>query len=215
MGRIVNAGSFREMYLKDLVIGNHKTGNFTLLDGENGVKLFGSHTCWDDLVGNLTAYRLESIVGKINYNWAENTITFNSGGAIATSADRIMSNLQYPHGAKEDGSVYFHIHWEQPDDQAYVFTLQYRTQSNNAEKETDWTTITATAGTDDVFTYPGSGTFNQITAFAPIDMTDAGISATLQYRLARTDTKTGDIEVSFLDAHIEFDMFGSKEEFVK
>ena len=46
-------------------------------------------------------------------------------------------------------------------------------------------------------------------------MTDAGISATVQFRLARTDAVAGDIEATFVDAHIERDMIGSRTEFTK
>lgn len=204
-----------KQYGKSVIYGDYAAGNYVLIDKSGGIRLFGDCSCWDDLVGNLVGRRIESTAGKINYNWTENTITFQSGGSISTSADRIMSNLQYPHGAKADGCFYFHVHWEQPDDTGYVFTLQYRIQSNGQIKETDWTTLTATAGTDDIFTYPGTGTFNQITAFDAIDMSDAGISATLQYRFARTDSEIGDIEATFLDVHIEYDMFGSREQYVK
>jgi hypothetical protein len=65
---------------------------------------------------------------------------------------------------------------------------------------------------EDVFEYT-SGTLNQITRLAAIPV--AGLSTIVQFRLCRTDSETGDIEVLFLDAHYEIDGTGSSEEYVK
>lgn len=200
---------------RELRVGDYYNHNYLRIEKNGAIKLYGTCTCWDDLVGNLAGRMLSSTAGNVDYNWDNNSITCSSGGSISTTADRIISNLQYPHGAKEDGGFWFHLHYEQPDDSAYEFTMQYRIQSNGSLKTTDWTTLTATSGTDDIFEYPGSGTFNNILAFPVIDMTDKGISATIEYRLARTDSEIGDIEVTFFDAHVEYDMFGSSDQYIK
>lgn len=75
-------------------------------------------------------------------------------------------------------------------------------------------TVIANSTDDSVFTYT-SGILNQITKLATIDMTDASISSTVQFRLARTDVTVGDIDATFVDAHIEYDMNGSATEYSK
>jgi len=176
----------------------------------------GDSTTWDDLVNSLVGKRLSSTSGKVDYDYDENAIKFQSGGNIATSNDRVVFNLQYPHACVVDGEMRLHIHWEQPDATVRQFSVQYRIQENGATKATTWTTVVV--DTDDggasVFTYV-SGTLNQITKLATIDMTGASISATVQFRLARTDSETGNILGTFVDAHVERDTHGSRTEFVK
>ena len=176
----------------------------------------GDSTTWDDLVGSLVASKLESVAGKLQYDYDENAIVMNSGGVITVNNDRLIFNYQYPHACIVDGEMRLHVHWEQPNDTVRQFTVQYRIQDNGAAKTTSWTTVVV--NTDDVganaFTYV-SGTLNQITRLATIDMTGAGISSTVQFRMARTDSETGDILATFVDAHVERDTHGSRQEYVK
>lgn len=189
--------------------------NYTEFEDDGTMEFKGTATVWDDLVGSLIASRLESTAGKLNYNYANNTITMQSGGSISTANDRLIFNYQKPHGAKTASSMNLHIHWEQVSTDQIEWAIQYRIQSNNAAKTTDWTSLTANSVDDSVFTYPGSGAFNQITHLASIDLTDSGISATVQFRLARTDSTSDDIDAVFVDAHVEYDMLGSRTEFTK
>jgi len=175
----------------------------------------GDVTTWDDLVGSLTGKRLSSTSGKVAYDYTENAILFLPGGSISTEADIVNFNFQYPHAAIVDGIMALHIHWEQPDATEREFTLKYRVQKNSAAKNTTWTTVViATSEANNVFPYV-SGVLNQITPLADVDMTDAGISATVQFQLARTDGESGDIRATFVDAHIERDTDGSRSEYVK
>lgn len=173
----------------------------------------GAATTWDDLTNSLIGKRLSATTGKVDYDWTENAIKFQSGGSISTDADVVNFNLQYPHACIEDGDMKLHVHWEQPDATAREFTVEYRIQSNGAAKTTSWTQVVVSTASS-VFTY-ASGTLNQITALATVDMTDAGISATVQFRMARTDSETGDILVTFVDAHVERDTDGSRSEYSK
>jgi len=174
----------------------------------------GDSTTWDDLVTSLIGLRLHSVAGKVDYNYDENGITFNPGGVIGTANDRVIFNMQYPHACVVDGEVRLHIHWEQPDATEREFTVQYRIQDNGSAKETSWATVVRNSSDDSAFTYV-SGTLNQITKLCEIDMTGLGISSTIQFRLARTDSETGDILGTFVDAHVERDTHGSRQEYVK
>jgi len=200
------------------IVGTFKSGedvdNYSEFESDGTYVAKGDATTWDDIVGSLVATKLESVVGKLNYNFAENTITMQSGGSITNTSDRLMFNYQYPHAAIENGCMRLHIHWEQVNTNKIEFTVQYRIQSNGAAKNTTWTSVTVNSTDDSVFTYV-SGTLNQITEIVHVDMTGAGISSTVQFRLARVDSTGGDIEATFVDAHIERDTIGSREEYVK
>ena len=169
---------------------------------------------WDDVANSLVAQRLESVVGKLRYNYDNNSITMQSGGLITNTNDRLIFNQQYPHAAEEDGEMRLHIHWEQVDSTSREFTIEYRTQINGEAKNTVWTQVIVDSNTNNVLPYV-SGTINQITELVAVDMTGVGISATTQFRLARTDIVAGDIEATFVDSHIKRDMIGSRAEYVR
>ena len=52
----------------------------------------GEATVWDDIQGNLIGRNLSSVAGKVDYDWAENAITFQSGVSISTQNDVINFN---------------------------------------------------------------------------------------------------------------------------
>jgi hypothetical protein len=180
----------------------------------DGIMLYGDSTVWEDLSTSLIGQRLNSVSGAVDYNYDNNSITFQSGGSISSTGDRVAWNLQHPHGAKQDGLFNLHIHWEQVDSTAREFTVQYRIQDNGDTKETSWTTVVVDTSASSLFTY-SSGTLNQITELVSIDMSGHSISAVVQFRLARTDSVSGDIEATFVDVHYELDTMGSRDEYVK
>ncbi len=146
----------------------------------------------------------------------EGSLVFESGGSITKKDDCVWFNLQKMHKIKEDSALRMHLHFTQTDTTERVFTLKYRIQPNGGTKVTDWTTITTTTNTtNNVFPYT-SGSINQIVQFLDyIDWSSVGISSTVQFRLARTDSESGDVEVTFVDGHYEADAFGSNLEYLK
>ena len=190
------------------------TGSYSEFENDGTLVAKGDAATWDDIVGSLVAVKLESVVGKLQYNFDENSIIMQSGGSIGTNTDRLIFNFQYPHAAITDGMMNLHIHWWQIDSVSREFTVQYRIQKNGDDKTTAWTDVIIDTNTNNVFPYT-SGVLNQITELVQIDMTGSGISATVQFRLARTDSVAGDIESFFADAHVKRDMTGSREEYLK
>ena len=187
----------------------------TTFDSDGQVKATGEATQWDDLVGDVISKKLSSTTGKLDYNWTENSMKFQSGGSISTAADRLTWNVQKMHKVKEDSQLYYHIHYEQSDATIREFTMQYRIQGNGEAKTTEWTQISAVTEENNlVFPYT-SGTLNQILKFDPIDWSEVGISSTVNFRLARTDSESGDVYVSFVDGHVEIDSWGSNQEYIK
>lgn len=188
--------------------------NRTKILSDGSLKHEGSASAWDDIVGALIGKSLTSTSGKVDYSWEENSIIFQSGGNISSISDCVVFSLQYPHGAKIDGSMNMHIHWEQTDAVARTFTVKHRVQKNGQSKNTAWVTTVVSTTENNVFPYT-SGTLNQTTNLVSVDMTGSGMSATVQFQLTRTDIVAGDILSGFIDAHVEYDSDGSNEEFVK
>ena len=197
-----------------LKAGDVSGGNYFEVEADGTEKKNGDATVWDDVVNSLIGKRLFSVIGTIDYDYDENAIIMQSGGDISDQNDRVIFNLQYPHAAITNGQMRLHMHWNQENATQREFTVQYRIQSNGDNIITSWTTAISNSADDSVFTYT-SGTINQITELVAVDMTDAGISATVQFRLARTDSTDGNISVTFVDAHVEFDTDGSRGEYSK
>ena len=209
-------------YFSRIKAGGTSAGNYFETRADGTVRLIGTATSWQDIVNDLFSKRLYSTVGKVDYEEAENAIKFQSGGSITEPNDRVGGNLEINHFLKVGNGIIFkpHLHWFQDVVSGVVkpfkMTMMYRLQRNNQAKVTTWTNITATAGTDDVFDFTGEadGTYNQLTRFSDITV-DCGVSDTFQYKIARTDTETGDMLVYFADFHAMVDSFGSDEEFIK
>ena len=208
-------GTERSPIHTEVRVGDYGNGNYTAIESDGTIVSRGNATTWGDLTGSLVANRLESVAGKLQYDYNENAIVMQSGGSLGNSTDRLIFNFQYPHGAITNGMMRLHIHWDQTSTNQIEWTTQYRIQNNGVEKTTAWTTAPVTNSVDDS-KYPYvSGSINQITELANVDMTGASLSATVQFRVVRTDNTVGDIEATFVNAHIEEDTIGSREEYVK
>ncbi len=199
-----------------LFIGSKEEGNYTEINTDGTQRLRGDSTAWKDMVADLFGKRLNSTVGKVDYDWDENAIKFQSGGSISNINDRISGNQQINHEFKVGTDITFkpHIHWFQEDGTKFILTLKYRLQRNGFAKTEDWTTVTSTMNEDnDIFEY-STGTLDQLTRFPDITVT-CGISDTIQFQIARTDSLGGDMLVYFFDLHGEVDSSGSEEEISK
>lgn len=195
-------------------MGDIRIDDGLILKDPDAFKLIGQATMWDDIVNSLIGRQLQSTAGKVDYNWADNCITFESGGSISNLNDIVNWNQQFPHAARKDSSIYPHIHLEQTSTNKIIYTLKYRIQVNGAAKTTDWQTVTCNTTDNAVFPYV-SGTINQIIAFPAISMLNAGLSATVQFQMTRTDSTAGDSNVTFVDCHVEYDSLGSRQAYVK
>lgn len=172
-------------------------------------------TVWTDVATSLIGRRLFSNQGTIDYDYNENCLLLSDDGDISNRNDRVVFNLQLPHECKLDSELRLHIHWEQTSSDTKEFTVQYRVQTNGGTKNTTWTTAVSNSDSDSNFTYI-SGTLNQITRLAAIDLTGAAISAVVQIRFTRSDVGSNDeLKATFIDAHFEKDALGSRQEFVK
>lgn len=204
----------KKVALAFLKAGDVAGGNYFEIEPDGTDVKHGNATVWDDVVNSLVGKRLFSTVGKVDYDYDENAISMQPGGSITSQNDRLIWNLQYPHAAITNGVMNLHMHWEQVSSDQIDFVIQYRIQNNGQAKISAWTTVNSNSVDNSVFPYV-SGTLVQITELASVDMTGASISATVQFRLARVDSTTDDILATFVDAHVELDMDGSRQEYVK
>lgn len=194
------------------------------LAGDNGIYIksdgslrkIGTARVFEDVVGDLLGKKLTATAGRVDYDWDENAMKFQSNGDITNSADRVSLNVQVPHSADiNDPYAKMHLHWFQQTAVKFTFEMRYRLQNNGNDKTSAWTTITVeTGGASDGFDYT-SGTLNQLTWFPEFDYTDMNISSTYQVQLARTDSNSGDALVYFADAHFAIDSDGSMSEWHK
>jgi len=184
------------------------TGNITLE---------GDATVFDDVYGQLTGESLFSPAGKADYDHNEACVVYQPLGDITVDGDCVVISLPIPHSAKADAPFHLHMHYEQPDASVRTFSHKYRVQKNGQAKTVTWSSAVTVNSTDALATiYPYvSGTLNQIINLGSISLTSAGLSATVQIRLTRTDATAGNINVSAIDGHVEKDSSGSNSEYTK
>ncbi len=201
------------------------SSDYTEISRADGTTRYrGDATTWRDMVGDLFGKRLNSTSGRVDYDFDDNAIKFQSNGSLSSSADRVGANLQINHQFRVGTDIVFkpHIHWFQAVSSGavtpFVLSMRYRLQRNNAEKTTTWTTVTCDVGSggDDIFDFTGEvdGIYNQLSRFPDIVVTCA-ISDTLQFQVTRTDGESGDMFVYFMDLHGIIDSLGSEDEVAK
>lgn len=195
-------------------IGDISGGNYLQIEQDGTAQANNDATAWEDIQSSLIGKRLSSTSGKVDYNYDENTITFQPGGSMGTANDRVAWNIQMPHATKTDSTLRPHIHFEQVSSDKIEFSARYRIQVNGQAKTTAWTTITCDTDNNTLYTYV-AGTLNQIVIFDAIDLTDAGLSAVVEFQMVRDDATADDIEVTFVDSHYERDTAGSRTEYSK
>ncbi|GEM_PF-4983550 len=172
---------------------------------------------WDDLANSISGRRLTASAGRVDTDWDENSVIFQNAGSLSSANDRVIFNFQKPHSSPEDGQMRLHIHWEQDRSDDIVWSCQYRVQKNGEAKTTTWSTAEnfISNATNNVFPYV-SGTITQITNLCVVELDGSGISATVQFRVARTDSLAGNVSATFIDAHVQNNQSrGSREEFAK
>lgn len=189
---------------------NDGSDNGIIIKSDGSLRKIGTAIVYDDLIGDIFARRLYSTTGTLDYDYNEQMIKFQAGGDLTNKNDRIMFNIQLTHNMIFGANSYFkmHGHWKQVDATQYTMEGEYRIL-NNGEVPGSWISFSANTVDDAIFTYPGSGDFNQIIDFPGFDITSCDVSSIIQIRLTRTDGNAGDMLVSFMDAHVGIDADGS------
>ena len=192
------------------------TGSIEIMS-DSSLRYKGDAIVFDDLIGNMFARKLYSTVGTLDYDYDNQMIKFQSGGDLTDKNDRIMFNIQLVHKMVfgVDSFMKLHFHWLQTSSTAYTIAGEYRILNNNSGATSTWTSFSGDTATDNIFTYPGSGDFNQIIDFPEIDITSCSVSSIVQVRFTRDDSNAGDMLISYADYHVGIDGSGSVTPWVK
>lgn len=207
-------------------------GNFTEFRKEDGtMRAHGDATCWKDMVADLFSKKLSTTTGRVDYDWDNNAIKFQSSADMTIPDDRVQGNQEINHELIVGNNVPVrpHIHWFQKvashdpdilDTTEYEFTLRYRLARNGYGINLDdpWSAVTTvTSAANNVFDAThadGKAYIGQITKFPEITI-DCNVSDTIQFMLGRTDALSGYVLVYFFDYHMMVDSLGSDEEIYK
>ena len=213
-------------------VGDISGGDYIDINKTQGVRYKGATTVFKDMIGDIFGKRLLSVVGKVDYDFENNSIDFASGGSITKANDRVQANIEINHEMMVGSGIVFypHTHWFQEvvsntpdvlDTTAYKLTIRWRLVKNsygiNLTTPT-WNTITITNGSDNVFdatNADGKEYIGQLTKSSANITVDCGISDTFQIQMARTDSLGGVLKVFFFDIHGAVDSDGSEDEIYK
>ena len=88
-------GTVREVSRFD--IGAIADGNYTKFYPDGTMRRVGNATSWKDMVMDVFSKKLNSNVGKVDYDWDNNSLKFQSGGLITDVKDRVQGNQEINH----------------------------------------------------------------------------------------------------------------------
>lgn len=194
--------------------------DFTEIEADGTIISKGEATCWRDELESLIKAASNNPASRLAYDFVEGTLDYKTN---ATTADYATMNIQINHDWKAGSSVEPHIHWFQSQDNIPNWLLEYRWQINCEAKTTAWTRVPWAANACEYV----SGEIIQITSFGliapPVGYSTSDI---LQLRFIRdtnnasglfagADPYTVDAKGLSADVHIEVDMFGSRQRYIK
>jgi hypothetical protein len=176
---------------------------------------------WDDLRFPFTGRNIDVSTGRIDYDYTDLGITFQSNARYNVS-EQVSMIAQLPHAWKEGSAVRPHIHWLQTSSADPNWLLLYRVYSNGEAPGS----FTAVKWSSHIFTY-SSGTLCQITTFPEISMTGKTVSCFIDFKFYRDNDDTsglfsgnddsgiGAITVKEFDVHYLTNSPGSTSEYTK
>lgn len=182
---------------------------------------------WDDLSAAIIAARLDTASGRLDYDYFNGGVNFNSNARYPD--EPVVIPVQMRHRCLIGAGQVFrpHIHWLQQQAAIPNFLLGYKKINNGVLTtfETDFTNYTFLTLSTHAFSY-SSGVLPQISSFPEIDMSDLAISAQVNVVLFRDSANTSTlfagvdpvgsgVVVTYQDSHVKFDGEGSRQEFVK
>lgn len=183
---------------------------------------------WDDLSNAIIAARLDVASGRLDYDYFNGGVNFNSNARYPE--EPVVIPIQAKHAMLYGVSSVFrpHIHWMQEQAAIPNFLLGYKISNygTTTTKEVDWSNYTFSILSSHAFTYT-SGTLLQISSFPEIDTSGLTISGSIDFVLFRDTTNistlfTGadpvlaDVTVKYQDSHVKFNQArGSRQEFIK
>ncbi len=182
--------------------------------------------CWEDLRFQLIGRKLDITSGRIDYDFVNNCIQFQSNARYPDEPIGIV--VEMPHSWKEGTNITPHIHWLQKSETKPNWLLGYRKikAGTTVELQSDYSNYTLVTLQDDEFAYNSGDSILQISNFPEIDMSDMHISDLVELVLFRDSQNTSglfqqanstseDEYLSVVDVHFIKDGIGSKSLYPK
>ena len=179
---------------------------------------------WDDLRFPFTGNRVDVSQGRLSYNYFNCGVGFDSDARFPD--EPVSSFVQMPHAWLAGSTIGPHFHWIQQSADMPNFMLAWRKVKNDdiVGVQTDFSNYTLVPWELNAFDFAVGKM--QITTFPDIDMSDMGISDSLQAVFFRDSANTsGEFSgadpsslseiVCEFDIHYQIDGFGSNKEFIK
>jgi hypothetical protein len=211
--------------LPNLKVGDIINGDYFEIEDDGTDVRKGDATTWDEVSRTFVGQSLYSPAGRIDYNFIELTVDYASNALYPSDFTGLV--VQAMHARKPGSDIRPHIHWIQNQGAMPNLLVGYRFYDNGAPVPGSWT-LKALTASDNAFTYPGSGSIQQVTEFnlAPGTFSGMGLSFTFDCKVYRdttnvstlftgADAYSGVWAAKYYDIHFEKDMTGSREEFVK
>ena len=211
--------------LSSLKAGNTTNGNFTEVEKDGTVVTHGEGTVWDEVAQSFVGKNLLSSVGRVDYNFTELTVDFSTTARYPEEPVGMVTQLL--HARKNDSDIRPHIHWIQSSNNIPNILIEYRWYNNGEQVPAVWSQK-ALLISDNLFVYDDSGAMQQITEIGlPVGSgIGNGLSSTFEVKIYRdtantsglfigTDTYVGNFQAKYFDIHLEKDMNGSRQEYVK
>ena len=220
MGLIQQGWQAAKTKLKKLIVGTPP--DYTEFESDGTMMFNGEATTWDDLRFPLTAAKLDTSAGRIDYNFDDCTVDFQDNAKLTDPACIVA---QFQHKKLLGSAVELHVHWLQNQNKVPNFLIGYR-WINLGEAAIAVGSEQYLIPTGNLVTY-AAGTIHQLTEFGMITKSVADtLSSILQIRIFRdtantsglfagADGYTGTVQVLEFDLHYEIDSAGSREEFIK
>lgn len=199
--------------------------NRTRFETDGTIVNEGDSLTWQEVSTPLFGQSLDTSLGRIDYNYAELTIDYASNARYPEEQLGVVTQLL--HSRKSLSEIRPHLHWIQNSNNFPNLLIEYRA-FNNGELVPGSFTQKALTVSDNLFAYPGSGNFHQITEFnLPVAVGESlGLSGTFECKIYRdsanasglfagADTYPGVLSVKYYDIHFINDMLGSREEYTK
>lgn len=174
----------------------------------------GQATVWDDIIFPFTSTRIGANA-KPDFDETNMGLLFPQN----STSEKVYIIAQMPHRWKEGSAIHPHVHWQQMNTNAVVWSMDYKMFNLGDTVPADFATITAPHATASVKPY-ASGSMQQLTSFPAIDCTGKTISSMLLIKLYRNDNVdagagTGDALAFQFDIHYEIDSQGSDTLYTK
>lgn len=191
-----------------------------VFDGSGGFWLADDGMTWDDLRFPFFGQQLDSSAGRIDYNYAENSIDYAANARY--DEEKVCFTPEMPHKWYEESAIHPHLHWLQEEDEDPNWLLRTRILKSGIAPGA-WSL--SIPSTQRVHSY-SSGTLTQMTLWPSIDMTGYLIETIVDFQVFRDTANTSGLfsgsdnysaaaKAKIFDVHYLIDSFGSQDIFVK